>query len=213
MKHLSKKAKIFWAVAIVMIVVIVPISCYLFYKCLPEIEYRAEQRRFSRVVSEASDEELFLMLRYAMYHHYVPTWEVDPYFDIYVNIGGWHRTLNIYDVLVYRGRKDLLGQIYPDMKDLRDYVHSRRGDLYLTILECDTAGNPDTLMCEEIDSLKRDSVWQQRIVVAKAIKQNLAKDSTLFETMWREAFRELPKKNPQSLAGKYFGTPLIRHWY
>ena len=46
-------------------------------------DYKAELNRFKQVLQEASDEELFLMLRTAMYRDHVPLRCVDPYFDMY----------------------------------------------------------------------------------------------------------------------------------
>ena len=38
-----------------------------------------EQFRFAKVLSEASDEELFIVLNYAIAQHYVPNREIDPF--------------------------------------------------------------------------------------------------------------------------------------
>ena len=83
--------------------------------------YAKEQARFAKVLKEASDEELFVMLNYAIAHHYVPNREIDPFFNIHVMIGCWQRSLMVYDNL--SDRKDLLRKIYPDLKVLDEYVH------------------------------------------------------------------------------------------
>lgn len=82
--------------------------------------YEKERERFDKVLDEASDEELFLVLKYAIANHYVPNRDVDPFFDLYVMVGCWQRSLKIYDKLL--GRKDLLQQIYPDLEVLDEYV-------------------------------------------------------------------------------------------
>lgn len=83
--------------------------------------YAKEQERFEKVLNEASDKELLIVLKYAIIHHYVPTYDVDPYHNVLAGVGSWHRTKMIYDKL--SRRPDLLRKIYPNLGILRDYVN------------------------------------------------------------------------------------------
>lgn len=83
--------------------------------------YAKELERFEKVLNEASDKELLIVLKYAIIHHYVPTYDVDPYFNVFAGVGSWHRTKMIYDKLSQR--PDLLRKIYPNLGILRDYVN------------------------------------------------------------------------------------------
>ena len=83
--------------------------------------YAKEQARFAKVLKEASDEELFVMLSYAIANHYVPNREIDPCYNVNVMAGCWQMSLMVYNNL--SGRKDLLRKIYPDLKVLDEYVH------------------------------------------------------------------------------------------
>lgn len=83
--------------------------------------YAKELERFEKVLNEASDKELLVVLKYAIIHHYVPTYDVDPYFNVFAGVGSWHRTKMIYDKL--SRRPDLLRKIYPNLGILRDYVN------------------------------------------------------------------------------------------
>lgn len=83
--------------------------------------YAKEQERFEKVLNEASDKELLIVLKYAIIHHYVPTYDVDPYYNVLAGVGSWHRTKMIYDKL--SRRPDLLRKIYPNLGILRDYVN------------------------------------------------------------------------------------------
>ena len=83
--------------------------------------YTKEQASFAEVLKEASDEELFIVLNYAIANHYVPNSEIDPFFSKSVMVGCWQRSLMVYDNL--SDRKDLLKKIYPDLKVLDEYVH------------------------------------------------------------------------------------------
>lgn len=86
-----------------------------------EQRYQKEEERFEKVLQQASDEELLVVLKYAIIHHHVPnSWDIDPYMDVTVGVGGWHRSLLVYDKL--KGRTDLLQEIYPDLKVLDDYI-------------------------------------------------------------------------------------------
>ena len=49
--------------------------------------YRKEQERFANVLSEASDDELFVVLNFAIAHQYVPNRDVDPFHDMFVMVG------------------------------------------------------------------------------------------------------------------------------
>lgn len=76
--------------------------------------YEKEMKRFEKVLQDAPDEERSLMLRYALYNHYLPICNPDPYFDMFWGVSLWHRTLDLYCSL--SNREDLLCQIYPDVK-------------------------------------------------------------------------------------------------
>ena len=91
--------------------------------------YAKEQARFAKVLSEASDEELFVVLNYAIANHYVPNRDIDPFFSTGVMVGCWQRTLMVYRNL--SDRKDLLKKIYPDLKVLDEYVNwGQHGEPY-----------------------------------------------------------------------------------
>lgn len=91
--------------------------------------YAKEQSRFAKVLSEASDEELFVVLNYAIAQHYVPNMDIDPYFNSHVMVGCWKRSLMVYNNL--SSREDLLRKIYPDLKVLDEYVNwGRHGEPY-----------------------------------------------------------------------------------
>lgn len=92
--------------------------------------YAKEQARFAKVLSEASDEELFIVLNYAIAQHYVPNREIDPFHNMFVMVGCWKRSLKVYRNL--SDRKDLLKKIYPDLKVLDEYVNwGQHGEPYL----------------------------------------------------------------------------------
>lgn len=91
--------------------------------------YAKEQARFAKVLSEASDEELFIVLNYAIAQHYVPNKNIDPFYNKHVMVGCWQRSLMVYNNL--SNRKDLLKKIYPDLKVLDEYVKwGRHGEPY-----------------------------------------------------------------------------------
>ena len=83
--------------------------------------YAKELERFEKVLNEASDKELPIVLKYAIIHHYVPICDVDPYYNFFAGVGSWHRTRMIYGKL--SRRPDLLRKIYPNLGILRDYVY------------------------------------------------------------------------------------------
>lgn len=59
--------------------------------------YAKEQERFAKVLQQASDEELFAVLNYALAHRYVPNRAVDPYRYVFAGITPLHRTYLIYE--------------------------------------------------------------------------------------------------------------------
>jgi len=131
--------------------------------------YEKEMKRFEKVLQDAPDEERFLMLRYALYNHYVPICDPDPYHDMFSGVAHWSRTWDIYGSL--SNREDLLCQIYPDVKKLEEYVNSNSffwGD----------------------DAFAQDSTFK---TILPTIESNLAKDSILFKSMERPP-RKLIKK-------------------
>lgn len=83
--------------------------------------YAKEQARFAKVLKEASDKELFVVLNYAIAQRYVPNRVIDPFHDMFVMVGCWQRSLMVYNNLL--DRKDLLKKIYPDLKVLDEYVN------------------------------------------------------------------------------------------
>lgn len=104
-------------VSITAVVLIVLLESHSFY----ELRYQREKERFEKVLQQASDEELLLVLKFAIIHHHVPnTWDIDPYFNVAVGVGEWYRSLKVYDKL--KNRTDLLQHIYPDLKVLDDYI-------------------------------------------------------------------------------------------
>lgn len=106
--------------SIIITIVVIAIASILYAQDYRETSYQQEQKRFSKVLKQASDEELFIVLKYAIAHHYVPNNEVDPYFNMYVMVGLWKRSLMVYEKL--KPKEDLLQQIYPDLEVLDDYI-------------------------------------------------------------------------------------------
>lgn len=84
--------------------------------------YKKEMERFEKVLQQASDKELLVVLKYAIAHHYVPSRDIDPYHNVYAGVGCWHRTKMVYEKL--RQKPDLLRKIYPDSHVLGEYVNS-----------------------------------------------------------------------------------------
>lgn len=130
--------------------------------------YEAEKARFEKVLQNASDEERFLMLRFAMYHHFVPEFDSDPYFYIYSHVTHWHRTKMIYSSLL--NRTDLLQQLNPNLEELGKYVRSYGYGYALDY-------NNDSTILKQME--KYDTL--------------LAKDSALFNSM-RDPNNRLYKK-------------------
>lgn len=126
-----------------------------------EAFFRSESERFDSLLAEAPDEELFLVLRYALYYDYVPTGDIDPYENISCSLGRWYRTVAVFERL--ENRKDLLTQIYPDFRDLEMYVHA-----------CGVGGNERPY--DSIRNAKIEAMHDQ-------IHQTIDSDAELFETM------------------------------
>ena len=122
-----------------------------------------EQERFAKVLQQASDKELFAVLKYAIAHRYVPNRDIDPYSSMYVLVGRWQRSLMVYDKL--SGRKDLLRKIYPNLKALDDYLRwNGNGRPY-----------PDTIVSQTImDNVGKGSQELDSIVGTIFDKSSLA---------------------------------------
>ena len=127
--------------------------------------YAKEQERFAKVLKDASDEELFAVLNYAIAHHYVPNRDIDPFYNMHVMVGCWQRSLMIYNNL--SGRKDLLRKIYPDLKVLDEYVNwGRHGGSY-----------PDTNVSKAImDNAKKECQGMDYRLVSKYFGTPLMRD-------------------------------------
>ena len=85
-----------------------------------EEDYEKERERFAKVLNGASDEELFVVLNYAIAQRYVPNRVVDPYGYMFVGITNLHRSYVVYRKI--SDRKDMLRKIYPDLKVLDEYI-------------------------------------------------------------------------------------------
>ena len=127
--------------------------------------YAKEQARFAKVLKEASDEELFVMLNYAIAQRFVPNRDIDPFSDVYVMVGWWQRSLMVYNNL--SGRKDLLRKIYPDLKVLDEYVNwGRHAEPY-----------PDTNVSKTImDNAKKECQGMDYRLVSKYFGTPLMRD-------------------------------------
>lgn len=128
--------------------------------------YAKEQARFAKVLKEASDEELFVMLNYAIANHFVPNREIDPFYNMHVMVGCWQRSLMVYNNL--SGRKDLLRKIYPDLKVLDEYVNwgQQTGRPY-----------PDTVVSKTImDNAKKECQGMDYRLVSKYFGTPLMRD-------------------------------------
>lgn len=82
--------------------------------------YSAECQRFDSLLSNATDEELVVVLRYAISRRYVHNRHVDPYYNKHVMCEPWKRSKRIFNKIA--DRHDLLQQIYPDVYMLKDYL-------------------------------------------------------------------------------------------
>ncbi|MBR6928718.1 MAG: hypothetical protein IKH61_00665 [Bacteroidales bacterium] len=119
--------------------------------------YAKEQVRFAKVLKEASDEELFVVLNYAIANHYVPNRDIDPFYNVHVMVGHWQRSLMVYNNL--SNRKDLLKKIYPDLKVLDEYVKWGRQS---------GAPYPDTIVSKAImDNVRKESSKMNAELIAK----------------------------------------------
>jgi flagellar basal body-associated protein FliL len=122
---LKKRKRNLWIVLIVAAVLALAASSFfVFFPMEREQEwdaYEKERNRFDEVLQQASDEELFVVLKYAIANQYVPNRDVDPYGYVFVGITSLHRSYLIYEKL--SSRKDLLSKIYPDVQVLDEYVH------------------------------------------------------------------------------------------
>lgn len=119
--------------------------------------YAKEQARFAKVLKEASDKELFVVLNYAIAQHYVPNRVIDPFHDMFVMVGCWQRSLMVYNNL--SNRKDLLKKIYPDLKVLDEYVKWGRQS---------GAPYPDTIVSKTImDNVRKESSKMNAELMAK----------------------------------------------
>lgn len=128
--------------------------------------YAKEQARFAKVISEASDEELFIVLNYAIANHYVPNRDIDPFYNMFVMVGHWQRSLMVYNNL--SDRKDLLKKIYPDLKVLDEYVKWgwQTGAPY-----------PDTIVSQKIlNNVKQESRKMNSKLISKYFRTPLMRD-------------------------------------
>ena len=168
-----KKRIIIWLSSILLVVVaFVAVLVRIMWLNNSEREmkcYEKEMKRFEKVLQDAPDEERFLMFRYALYNHYVPICNPDPYFNMFCGVSHWQRTLDIYGSL--SNREDLLCQIYPDVNKLEEYVNSNS-------------------FFWDHDTFAKDSTF---MAMLSTIESNLAKDSLLFKSMERPP-RKLIKK-------------------
>ena len=114
--------------------------------------YGAECQRFDSLLSNATDEELVVVLRYAISHRYVHNRHVDPYHNKHVMCEPWKRSKRIFNKIA--DRHDLLQQIYPDVYMLKDYLRwfSMAGKAYP-----DTAVSNSILRYIEKEEIKIDS--------------------------------------------------------
>lgn len=114
--------------------------------------YSAECQRFDSLLSNATDEELVVVLRYAISRRYVHNRYVDPYHDEHVMCDPWKRSKRIFNKIA--DRHDLLQQIYPDVYMLKDYLQwfSMTGKAYP-----DTAVSNSILRYIEKEEIKIDS--------------------------------------------------------
>ena len=164
MKPLSKKRKSTLRIAIIAVTVLALIvAAFLMFTSTNG--YAKEQARFAKVLKEASDEELFVVLNYAIANHFVPNRDIDPYYDIHVMVGCWKRSLMVYNNL--SGRKDLLRKIYPDLDVLDEYVNwGRHGEPY-----------PDTNVSKAImDNAERKCQGMDDMLVSKYFGTPLMRD-------------------------------------
>ena len=92
--------------------------------------YAIEQERFDDMLVDASDAELFAVLRFAIMNRYVPNEQGAPYEEPYVMVSPWERTILVHRRL--SDRPDLLKKIYPDLDVLTHYIEwgTQKGSPY-----------------------------------------------------------------------------------
>lgn len=114
--------------------------------------YGAECQRFDSLLSNTTDEELVVVLRYAISRRYVHNRDIDPYNNKHVMCEPWKRSKRIFNKIA--DRHDLLQQIYPDVYMLKDYLRwfSMSGEAYP-----DTAVSNSILRYIEKEEIKIDS--------------------------------------------------------
>lgn len=169
----------------------ITLKCHTHRSGFDEEGYRQEIDRFEHVIATASNKELQLMLRLAIYYGYVPVSWNDPYHDASCGIKIWYRTRLIYQALYERNR-DLLCQIYPDLDILNQYVNSAG-----YILEKEDKDTTDMEYFEKWNYNRGRKMY----FVHESMMQNLAPDSAIFEFI-----TDFPRTG---LYKKYFGTPLF----
>ena len=114
--------------------------------------YGAECQRFDSLLSNATDEELVVVLRYAISRRYVHNRHVDPYNNKHVMCEPWKRSERIFNKIA--DRHDLLQQIYPNVYMLKNYLRwfSMAGKAYP-----DTAVSNSILRYIEKEEIKKYS--------------------------------------------------------
>ena len=114
--------------------------------------YSAECQRFDSLLSNTTDEELVVVLRYAISRRYVHNRHVDPYHNKHVMCEPWKRSERIFNKIA--DRHDLLQLIYPDVYMLKDYLQwfCMAGKAYP-----DTAVSNSILRYIEKEEIKIDS--------------------------------------------------------
>ena len=114
--------------------------------------YSAECQRFDSLLSNATDEELVVVLRYAISQRYVHNRDMDPYHNKHVMCEPWKRSKRIFNKIA--DRHDLLQQIYPDVYMLKDYLQwfCMAGEAYP-----DTAVSNSILRYIEKEEIKIDA--------------------------------------------------------
>jgi len=160
---INKKTIILVIISVLALAVLAIIVLFQKNASYSEASYEREQKRFEEVLQQASDEELFTVLKYAIAHRFVPNRDVDPFFDMYVMVGCWQRSLKVYNKLL--DREDLLRQIYPDVEVLDDYVKWGRqtGEPY-----------PDTLVSQTIlYNVLKDSKQLDSLMGSPSYKESL----------------------------------------
>ena len=155
-RSLKRKKIALWIAIIVILLSLTAVVVYMLFSrsqggSLNGIE--AEKARFEKVLQQAPDEELFIVFKYAIAHHYVPNRQVDPFYDMYVMVGGWQRSLMVYKELL--DRENLLREIYPDLEVLDEYVHWGRqtGQPYPDTVVSQTILNNVRKDIKQLDSL------------------------------------------------------------